>query len=124
MYTLYVRQLKSFTNLSDTRDFFKKYWDHWFKLNTEYNEAYAAKALKKYEEIYEKKISSIPEKEQLSYTEEILNNYISEIKEKNETEKTISETINSENESIEDSISEFSSEDEIEEMLESFDDDL
>lgn len=73
MYTLYVRQLKSFTNLSDTRDFFKKYWDHWFKLNTEYNEAYAAKALKKYEEIYEKKISSIPEKKQLSYTEEILN---------------------------------------------------
>ena len=57
-------------------------------------------------------------------TEEILNNYISEIKEKNETEETISETINSENESIEDSISEFSSEDEIEEMLESFDVDL
>jgi hypothetical protein len=73
MYTLYVRQLKSFTNLSDTRDFFKKYWDYWFKQNNGYNEAYAVKALKKYEEIYEKKISSIPEKEQLSYTEEILN---------------------------------------------------
>lgn len=73
MYELYARQIKSFTNLSKTREFFRTYWNHWFIQNREYNKAYAANALKKYEEIYERKMPSIPIKEQFSYTEEILN---------------------------------------------------
>ena len=72
MFELYTKQLKRFASLPETRDYFESYWNRWFTRNRGYGEAYAAIALKEYEKIYERNISSISDKEQYSYASEIL----------------------------------------------------
>lgn len=73
MYALYAKQIRGFEGLAETRDFFGTYWSRWFARNQRYGKAYAAKGLKEYEGIYERKISSVPNKEQFTYASEILN---------------------------------------------------
>ncbi len=73
MYHLYERNLKKKAGLPETREYFELYWNTWFSRNKKYGQAYAAIALKTYEEIYERKISTIPDKEQFDYASEILN---------------------------------------------------
>ena len=73
MYALYEKQLKKFAGLAETRDYFESYWSRWFVRNRGYGQAYAAIALKAYEGIYERKIGTVPDKEQFEYASEILN---------------------------------------------------
>lgn len=73
MYALYEKQLKKFVELVETRDYFKSYWSRWFVRNRGYGQTYAAIALKVYEGIYERKIATVPDKEQFEYASEILN---------------------------------------------------
>lgn len=73
LYALYERQLKKFAGLAETRDYFESYWNRWFVRNRGYAQAYAAIALKAYEGIYERKIATVPDKEQFEYASEILN---------------------------------------------------
>lgn len=60
------------TSFEDVRNYFMDYWNRWIK-HQGYGQACATRALKKYEEIYERKLASIPEKQQFSYACEILN---------------------------------------------------
>ena len=71
MYMLYQRTIQSLLEFGEIRDYFIDYWNRWFK-NSAYGQAYAVAALKDYEGIYEKKISTIAEKERFSYATEIL----------------------------------------------------
>lgn len=73
MYHLFERNLKKKASLPDTREYFESYWNAWFARNKKYGQAYAAIALKAYEEIYERKIFTIPDTEQCDYASEILN---------------------------------------------------
>lgn len=72
MYALYEKQLKKFVGLAETRNYFESYWSKWFVRNRSYGQAYAAIALKAYERIFEKKIATVPDKEQFEYASEIL----------------------------------------------------
>ncbi len=73
MYMLFSRQLIAKVSLPETREFFGNYWGRWFANNKEYGPAFAPLALKKYEEVYEQKITSLPEKDRYGYAKEILN---------------------------------------------------
>lgn len=73
MYALYEKRLRKFSGLAETRDYFESYWSRWFVRNRAYGQAYAAIALKAYEGIYEEKIATVPNKEQLEYASKILN---------------------------------------------------
>lgn len=73
MYALYEKQLKKFVGLAETRDYFEAYWSRWFVRNRGYGQTYATTALKAYEGIYERKIATVPDKEQFEYASEILN---------------------------------------------------
>lgn len=73
MYALYEKQLEEFSDFAETRDYFESYWSRWFVRNRDYGQAYAAIALKAYEEMYERKIATISDKEQFVYASEILN---------------------------------------------------
>lgn len=72
MYALYKRQLVQFSGLSEARDFFRTYWSQWLSGNQAYGSLYAAIALRDYETIYEKKMSTVADKEKFRYAEEIL----------------------------------------------------
>lgn len=71
MYLLYSKRINALTSFVEVRDYFTEYWNKWFK-HIGYGQAYAAKALEKYERIYEKKMDSIPEKDCFPYACEIL----------------------------------------------------
>lgn len=72
MYQLYDRQLRKKSSLGESRDYFADYWGRWFTKNPGYGRAYAAKALRDYEELYERKIGSVSSKDGFRYAEEIL----------------------------------------------------
>lgn len=71
MYMLYDIKISSISRFEDANDYFGGYWNKWFKYE-EYGQVYAAKALKKYVEVYKKKLLEISEKEKFSYACEIL----------------------------------------------------
>ena len=71
MYLLYSKKINVLSSFTEVRDYFTEYWNKWFK-HMGYGQAYAAKALEKYERIYEKKMESIPEKDCFPYACEIL----------------------------------------------------
>ena len=73
MYALFEKKMDSFSSFTEAGNFFHFYWERWFSKNRDYGTSFAALALKHYEEIYEKKMGSLPDKERFHYAKEILN---------------------------------------------------
>lgn len=72
MYQIYSRQIMKKYSLNDIRDYFTNYWDKWFANDSGYRQIYAATALRDYENLYERKLTGVSDKELLRYATEIL----------------------------------------------------
>ncbi|MBD5483913.1 MAG: hypothetical protein HDR18_00030 [Lachnospiraceae bacterium] len=72
MYQIYSRQIMKKSSLNDIREYFTNYWDKWFANDSGYRQMYAATALRDYENLYERKLTGVSDKELLRYATEIL----------------------------------------------------
>lgn len=72
MYQIYSRQIMKKSSLNDIRDYFTDYWDKWFANDSGFRQIYAATALRDYENLYERKLTGVSDKELLKYATEIL----------------------------------------------------